>query len=1284
MNTDDQDRSLGDAATFAGSSKRRSAHASLGDERTLGGGDAAGIDTVFDDIEVVDLAARYKTEGTLGRGGMGEVLLALDTRLDRKVAIKRILGEAARSKTAVSRFLTEAKAIAALNHPNVVQIYDYGRAADGPFLIMEYVDGSSLLDRCRDGALPLEQAVDLACQLCDGLAKAHDLGIVHRDIKPANVLLTKDGLPKLTDFGLAKAEATDHQMTMTGAVLGTPDFMPPEQRKDAALVDPRSDLWSLAASLYQMVTGRSPKIIRFDLLPPGLTSVLGKALEESKDDRYQSAREFRDALKTSLVASAPAATELGEGQCPACGVKNDSSRRFCRGCGEALEAPCLSCSKPMPMWEHICGQCGTKQAPLLEDRRGEMAARQAEAEGLLKDYDFDQAERITASLRDEPDPRLKQLVPWATEFVAKIGKAREAQLAQAGVRIAEALKHEGSFDYASAVHALEQVPEILRSRALSGHTDTVETALARVSEKKAEVSRLERFVKERITSRELSELLPHVRQLLLLRPDRTDVRKLCSQLEERQQKLVAQRDEAIKLARSHLASKDYESTIAALRTVDRSVVTPDVENIRVEAATSFKRLQALMQEISLGTKEKQLEGLIGKVEEALQLKPGHGELVKLRDALQARETKIDADIELALDKARQLANNCRFGEATLLLVRIPEGRQSALIRDHIQRFDSLARAKAAAAKAVKADADYDEACGTANLYDLLLQQNRISDPEFTAAHKTLQAARADQVRTQRWMSQLRKAATWAVVGAVVISAGLWVRGSLRARSLKAALASGRWDDALLLDSSNAEAYLRRAVARASGDRKSIEAALDDVEQATKHRADPAGLRDASARVHAAYAASLATAGEMKSAEQEFAKCEEQTAASDVVSVARAALVDGWTRQATKALDDKNPTKARECCLAAQRHGAASPEFIQAFSDSCKLLAQDALGRSNTKAAIGFLVEMGEASSATFAATMSSDTMTPLRDDVAASLQKRFKALSDERQYPRAITSLMSLSNVAPASFSTLLGELSSFPADAILALPPLQNSVGMAFKLLPAGEFMMGDEKAEGGSKTKQTVPRVFFMGVTEVTNEQYSRVMGDLPLIVRKNKRTNPQCAVDGATWDEAVAFCKKLSASQSPALPLAVRYRLPLQSEWEYACRAGSTTNFCFGTFTNEMSSGWGTPDSGGELAQYAWFDKNSPEVRNSFGDSWKVSSPVATKLANKWGLHDMHGNVWEWCSDSDKPGYYVSRGGCSISSPESCRSACKDYVERPDGKGVDTTGVNRGFRVVMQIGE
>jgi serine/threonine protein kinase len=254
-------QSLSDEATFAGSKpKRPRDDLSLGDERTLGGGDAAGLDTIVDDIEVVDLESRYKVEGTLGQGGMGAVLLATDARLGRKVAIKRILGEAARSKTAIARFLTEAKAIAALNHPNIVQIYDYGRAKDGPFLIMELVDGGSLADLCRAGALPLDRAIDVVCQVCEGLPAAHAQGIVHRDIKPANILLNRAGAPKLTDFGLAKAEAADHGMTMTGAVMGTPDFMPPEQRRDAALVDHRSDLWSLAATFYQMLTCQSARI----------------------------------------------------------------------------------------------------------------------------------------------------------------------------------------------------------------------------------------------------------------------------------------------------------------------------------------------------------------------------------------------------------------------------------------------------------------------------------------------------------------------------------------------------------------------------------------------------------------------------------------------------------------------------------------------------------------------------------------------------------------------------------------------------------------------------------------------------------------------------------------------------------------------------------------------------------------------------------------------------------------------------------------------------------------
>ena len=271
---DDSPQSLGDEGTYAGGPGVRDTQ-SLGDQATFG--DGGGDDEPFDDgMEVVDLSARYTIERVLGKGGMGEVLLAMDTRLERKVAIKRMLGDGARNRTAVSRFISEAKAIAKLDHDNIVDVYDYGRSADGPFLVMQYVDGGSLLDRCQAGALPVEEAVDLTCQICDALTKCHDAGVIHRDIKPANILMTGDGSPRLTDFGLVKEDTIDGGQTAAGAVLGTLDFMPPEQRKDAALVDARSDLWALGATLYQMVSGRSPKIIKFSQVPDKLSRMYWK------------------------------------------------------------------------------------------------------------------------------------------------------------------------------------------------------------------------------------------------------------------------------------------------------------------------------------------------------------------------------------------------------------------------------------------------------------------------------------------------------------------------------------------------------------------------------------------------------------------------------------------------------------------------------------------------------------------------------------------------------------------------------------------------------------------------------------------------------------------------------------------------------------------------------------------------------------------------------------------------------------------------------------------------
>jgi tRNA A-37 threonylcarbamoyl transferase component Bud32 len=747
-----EDNSLGGEATCAGQGRRQREDVSLGDERTLGG-DVSDLDTAMDDIEVVDLASRYRTEGTLGRGGMGEVLLATDTRLERKVAIKRILGEAARSRTAVNRFLVEAKSIAALNHPNIVQIYDYGRAADGPFLIMEYVDGSSLLDRCRGEPIPLDEAVELACQLCDGLAKAHDLGIIHRDIKPANVLLTKDGTPKLTDFGLAKAEANDHGQTMTGAVLGTPDFMPPEQRRDASLVDARSDLWSLAATVYQMVTGKSPKIIRFKDVPGAIQEVLGRALEDEKDARYPTVREFRDALKVSLrAAAAPVAIALGEGQCPGCGTKNDSSRKFCRNCGGSLEAPCLACDKGMPYWEEICGQCGTKQEPLIAERRSAMAARQAEAESLLNDLDFEAADRIAVAINGERDPRFNQFVGWAEKFLPRIQRSRDEQQLRADKIVADALRHDQAFDYLSAIHTLEQVPASFRQDVLPDDVLTVAEKLSQLNVKQSECMRLEQRIKNALVGKEYATLLTDVEKLLRLKPDRQDIATIKARLEERTNNLTLQRDRAVRLAHELIAKHDYAGAAAALDAIDPAVSSLASEKLVHEVRKRIQSIKDLRTRIKLAVSQKQYDGLLRDVDALLVLSPSSQDGLALRASLLKRQKELDSRLNAAMADSVLFARQCNFGSAVDALRNLPTELLSTKLAADLCTYESLRDARMLAHAEVSTALNSDPPAALKNnlAYMNLLGEHGFVDQEYldkAAQHDDRQ--RAWEIRTQR-------------------------------------------------------------------------------------------------------------------------------------------------------------------------------------------------------------------------------------------------------------------------------------------------------------------------------------------------------------------------------------------------------------------------------------------------------------------------------------------------------------------------------------------------------
>jgi serine/threonine-protein kinase len=266
--------------------------------------------------------SHYKIVRKLGEGGMGEVYLAEDTDLERKVALKFLAAPIAHDADALERFKREAKAAAALSHPHIIAIHEVGVCDDQPYIAMSYVEGTSLSQMIREGQLPIGRAVDIACQICDGLVEAHRSGIVHRDIKPDNIHVDRDGRVRILDFGLAMRPALP-KITQEQTTLGTMGYMSPEQAMGKQ-VDHRSDLFSLGTVLYEMLAGRAPfdgphpAAVLYAIVnqaPPPIrqfnaavgdpiVSVLDQALEKEPARRYPSAGEMLAALRR---AGGPAA-----------------------------------------------------------------------------------------------------------------------------------------------------------------------------------------------------------------------------------------------------------------------------------------------------------------------------------------------------------------------------------------------------------------------------------------------------------------------------------------------------------------------------------------------------------------------------------------------------------------------------------------------------------------------------------------------------------------------------------------------------------------------------------------------------------------------------------------------------------------------------------------------------------------------------------------------------------------------------------------------------------------
>lgn len=271
------------------------------------------------------LAGKYRVERVLGSGGMGYVVAARHLSLDQLVALKFLRTGALDSTEATTRFLREAKAAVKLKNEHVAKVFDVGTLdTREPYMVMEYLEGSDLAALLKQrGTIPAHEAADYVLQACEALAEAHGHGIIHRDIKLANLFLTRGptGAPlvKVLDFGVSKTNPfgeSEHDMTRTSSMLGSPRFMSPEQMRDPRAVDGRTDLWSLGVCLYRMVAGRAP----FDAetlgqlftavmhenpeplarlcpdLPPGFANVVHRCLEKDPATRFGSAAELAYAL----------------------------------------------------------------------------------------------------------------------------------------------------------------------------------------------------------------------------------------------------------------------------------------------------------------------------------------------------------------------------------------------------------------------------------------------------------------------------------------------------------------------------------------------------------------------------------------------------------------------------------------------------------------------------------------------------------------------------------------------------------------------------------------------------------------------------------------------------------------------------------------------------------------------------------------------------------------------------------------------------------------------------
>ena len=1255
------------------------------------------------------LLGNYEIIERVGSGSMGAVFKARQVSMDRIVALKILPPKLAADEAFVQRFLREAQSAGKLGHANLIQVIEVGRAGQYYFYSMEFVGGPTLKQLLEDkGPLDQKTAIDYMTKIAGALAEAHRRGIVHRDVKPDNIILTDQGEPKLADLGLAKPMSGAADVTMGGAAIGTPHYMAPEQSRGEE-VDGRADLYALGATFFRMLTGETlfegptatavmvkhsteqPRKLR-EVRPDassGLEAVLAKLLAKNPDDRYPDA----DALMEDLTA-------VGAGKLPKHARIAIDSARLKRARAKRREIPTgrqervaagaapqkagsrattiaaaaagflvvavggvlmFTRGGPEPSTDGLERPAGdTRVAPRLAAGKARASGAQSAAAAYAA---------AEAFARDNPDEferaiglyKKARLAGRGTEHEAK-AEARAVEIRSAwktkareavGEAVREAKALVGRGDHDGAIARLEGIPASL--------APPVEKAL------RAEISRVRGDAKGGISYGLMGA------ESLLRKGDLDGARKVLASVEKIK---YAELRAAVAARVDTLRLRIEEAEAAKLSAAER-----------LSAAAQAGEARARLDAALAGFESHVKAGQYAEARKAAELAAAKEKLAPVADALKAAARV--ATVLAGRDEAMRKAARAKVGRQTTLLTKAgPRKGEIAGVSDAGIEIVTKMYANRRVVGESRSMIPWTDLTGKqreefASGWKPTGPDGEIALAFMALAGKDADAAEAAIARApgHPLADRLRKrAAVLRVGGAEVAAQEAWSKigtpaGARRLTAADAKLLAGALDR--FQAAHGGTKFAGSKAAEVSALRGRIELMALDAHLVGHWPFDEGrgkSVRDVSGRGNHGTMKTLRwTTGRLGGA-LEFDGTDEVKVPYSSVFVPGTSDFSAslWLRSDSRegrgvlSLHPGGYHGGKNCWTMGVRGergtiSAGVNDTVNGCRADGRTAVLDgawhhvALVRKGGEVLLyvdGRLDGSGRA-----AAPADIREHNPLRIGNRPHVRDSFfvGTMDDVRLYSCALSLSQVRSLANPGGVNGAAGRR-----------PPLTLDLGGGVKLelvyVPPGRFMMGSEAGQADERPVHEVEitRGFYIGKFEVTEAQYQRVMRAAPA-----ESKGPEYPVAQVSWDEAVLFCRRASTVARR------RCRLPTEAEWEYACRAGSKGRYGFG-------------DDAGALGDHAWFKYNSGGQTH----------PVGRKKPNAWGLHDMHGNVWEWCLDWYAPKYIVTgdvtkdpagprtgayrvhRGGSWANADHYCRSA-----RRPRDRVTDRSP-EVGFRVVTSV--